>query len=282
MPDKIKEDDLKNLFNDLEKAIIKKDTEDFIKTMKKEKDKFNMKIDSYFAFGNTLNHSIARAVNDNYCNNKKIERCNLCIRKNAEFTILGITKNTIIRYGENPFKILQFILNNEDVKTEYKNLFKDSYNTIKNDKGKTPNDFAKTCNINLYNLMTSDDGNVGDNGDDNGDVGDNDNVNNDDGNNGDDNIDNNDDGNNGNNDGNNGNNDGNVGNNGDDNQIVNRITGAEKENIQTWFGTSYVKIPFMGGGKRKSRKTRKPRKTRKSKKSRKSSQKKKQRRSHRR
>lgn len=52
-----------------------------------------MKIDSYFAFGNTLNHSIARAVNDNYCNNnKEIERCDLCISNNAEFTIPGIRK----------------------------------------------------------------------------------------------------------------------------------------------------------------------------------------------
>ena len=69
MPDKIKQDDLKKLFEKLNEAIDNNKKEDFIKIMKNEKDKFNMKIDSLLARGNTLNHSIARAVNDNYCNN---------------------------------------------------------------------------------------------------------------------------------------------------------------------------------------------------------------------
>lgn len=66
----------------------------------------------------------------------------------------------------------------------------------------------------------------------------------------------------------------------DDEDSINRIKGAEEENIKTKYG-SYVNFTSMGAGKRKH-KTRKSIKTKKTRKSRKTHKSKKQRRSHRR
>jgi hypothetical protein len=200
-----------------------------------------------YANGNTLNHSIARAVEDNYCsNNKQIDHCDECIGETQK--MLGY------KIGELPYKISQFIVKNKDVLKEYKNLFKESYKTIVNGKEKTPDYFADKCNKkDLYNYMN--DVNISPENSNNiiGEPP--------------------------------------IQDNHDsiqhviieDNNKINRIKGAEKEDIKTKYG-SYVNFTSMGAGKRKhkTRKSRKSSKTRKSRKSKKTRKSKKQRRSHRR
>jgi hypothetical protein len=179
MSSKISQDDLINLLDTLITAIDTGNNQEFIQIMTENKNNFDMKIDSYLANGNTLNHSIARAVDDNYCsNNKQINHCDKCIGENDEFTMPAtpITKKIIIPYGKKPFKISQFIRKHPDVLKEYKNLFKESYKTIVNNKGRTPNYFAEKCNIDLYNYMN-------DNNDDDNDENDNNNNDNNDNNN---------------------------------------------------------------------------------------------------
>jgi hypothetical protein len=252
MSSKISQDDLKYLLDTLITAIDTGNKQEFIQIMKNQKLNFDMKIDNIFAKGNTLNHSIARAVDDNYCRNNQIDNCHECIGENSKFTIPAtpFTSKITIPYGEKPFKILQFILNNEDVKREYKNLFKESYKTIVNGKEKTPDYFADKCNKkDLYNYMN--DVNISPENSNN--------------------I---------------------IGEPPiqdiqhviiEDNNKINRIKGAEKEDIKTKYG-SYVNFTSMGAGKRKhkTRKSRKSSKTRKSRKSKKTRKSKKQRRSHRR
>ena len=191
MSDKISQNKLKNLLDKLINAIKSDDKELFIQIMTENKAEFDMKIDSYFANGNTLNHSIARAVQDNYCsNNNHIKDCHECISEGSEFTIPAtpFTASITIPYGEKPFKISQFILKNESVLKAYKNLFEYSYKKIKNNKEKTPYDFAEKCNINLYDNMNNDDNDYDNNDNNNDDNNDNDNDEND--NNNDDNGDN--------------------------------------------------------------------------------------------
>jgi len=258
MSSKISQDDLINLLDTLITAIDTGNNQEFIQIMTENKNNFDMKIDSYLAKGNTLNHSIARAVDDNYCSENQINDCDKCIGENDEFTMPAtpISKKIIIPYGKKPFKISQFIRKHPDVLKEYKNLFKESYKTIVNNKGRTPNYFAEKCNIDLYKYMN--DVNIQPENSNNTidkpliqDI--------------------------------------------QDNNNINRIEGDEeediktkyninriKDDIKTIYGTSYVNFGILGAGKRKrkSRKSIKTKKSRKTKKTRKSSQKKK--RSHRR
>jgi len=155
MSDTITQNELKMLFDDLNKAIDAGNKQEFITIMTTEKSKFNMKIP--YARGNTLNHSIARAVDDNYCSNKQIDDCDECIVETQKMFGYEV--------GKKPFKISQFIVKNEDVLKEYKNLFKESYKKIVNDKGKTPDYFADKCNkTDLYKYM-NDNNNNSDNSD---------------------------------------------------------------------------------------------------------------------
>jgi hypothetical protein len=138
---------VKQLFETLENPIDRNDENEFITAMEDNKDKFNMKI--YMANGNTLNHSIARAVHDNYCKLNKIDKCDLCIGKNKK--MLGY------EIGKQPYEIYNFIWNNENVKKKYKELFKNDYKNIKNGNGYTPNYLAEICNQDFYKFMNSDD-----------------------------------------------------------------------------------------------------------------------------
>jgi hypothetical protein len=130
--------DVTTLFTNLVKAAnenTEQGKKEFIRIMKSERDKFNQPMDITFANGNTINHSIARAIS-------KCEKngCGLCISKDAS----SVMQN----YGEAPYIVFNYINDNDDVKSTYKKLFSNSYATTENyHKNKyTPLDFAKTCN----------------------------------------------------------------------------------------------------------------------------------------
>jgi hypothetical protein len=143
---KISKDDIKILFADLVDATKPSDKDagkqKFIDIVTENKDKFNQPMDVPFANGNTINHSIARAVS-------KCEKtgCGLCISKDA--SSFGTN------YGEAPYKVLNYINDNDDVKEEYKKLFSESYKNVENNHANkyTPLDFAKTCNPEFAEYM---------------------------------------------------------------------------------------------------------------------------------
>jgi hypothetical protein len=138
--------DVTTLFTNLVKAAnenTEQGKKEFIRIMKSERDKFNQPMDITFANGNTINHSIARAV-ETEC---KRDGCDLCISKDAYS--LGT------KYGENPYIVFKYINDNADVKSAYKKLFSISYAEIKNNHAKkyTPLYFAKTCNPEFAQYM---------------------------------------------------------------------------------------------------------------------------------
>jgi len=143
---KISTKDITNLFTDLVNATKtrdKKGQEDFITIVTRNKDKFNQPMNVPLANGNTINHSIARAVKTE-C---KRHGCDLCISKDA--SSFGT------KYGESPYIVFNYIDDNDDVKSAYKKLFSKSYTIIENNHAKryTPLDFAKTCNPEFAEYM---------------------------------------------------------------------------------------------------------------------------------
>lgn len=146
---KISTTDITDLFTDLVNATKNPDKDagkqKFITIVTENKDKFNQPMDVTFANGNTINHSIARAV-ETEC---KRDGCDLCISKDAYR--LGT------KYGENPYIVFKYIDDNDDVKSAYKKLFSISYAEIKNNHAKkyTPLYFAKTCNPEFAQYMES-------------------------------------------------------------------------------------------------------------------------------
>jgi len=139
--------DITTLFTDLVNATKNPDKDagkqKFITIVTENKDKFNQPMNVPFANGNTINHSIARAVET------KCERdgCDLCISKDA--SSFGT------KYGESPYIVFNYIDDNDDVKSAYKKLFSKSYTIIENNHAKkyTPLDFAKTCNPQFAEYM---------------------------------------------------------------------------------------------------------------------------------
>ena len=136
---KISKADVTALFTDLVNATKNTDKEagkkEFIAIISDNQKKLNQPMDIPFANGNTINHSIARAVKE--C---KTEGCGLCISQHA--ASFGTN------YGEAPYIVFKYINDNDDLKTEYKKLFSESYKNIHNNHAKkyTPIDFAEECN----------------------------------------------------------------------------------------------------------------------------------------
>jgi hypothetical protein len=142
---KISKDDITTLFTDLVNAAnkdTKEGKQDFIENMQIKRDKFNQPMEIPFANGNTINHSIARAIAK--CEKKG---CGLCISKDA--SSFGT------KYGESPYIVFNYINDNDDVKSTYKKLFSNSYASTENyhEKKYTPLDFAKTCNPEFAEYM---------------------------------------------------------------------------------------------------------------------------------
>jgi len=137
------------LFTDLVKAAnenTEQGKKEFIRIMKEHNDEFNQPIGSTLANGNTINHSIARAIS--VCNNSD---CALCTKKDAKFGVYPL----VTKFGEAPYIVFKYINDNDDVKEEYKRLFSNSYATTENyhEKKYTPLDFAKTCNPEFAEYM---------------------------------------------------------------------------------------------------------------------------------
>jgi hypothetical protein len=214
-------------------------TEAFIKFITKNKDNF---IKPIYLAGRSIVQFLASSTNDQKCVilNKgtptEKKDCNFCISRNVKYLMYGI--------GEKLYIIKTFIVNNPDVLQRYKCLFKDYYKN-KTNLGWTTDQFIDICENNEFRAEETFDCSKKDNVD-------------------------------------------NVENIeykqpvssqsppqlslSNKEESINRIKGAEEEDIKTKYGTSYVNFGVMGAGKRKrksykSRRTRKPRKSRKHRKS---------------
>lgn len=145
---KISKADVTTLFTDLVNATKNTDKEagkkEFIAIISDKQNKLNQPMDIPFANGNTINHSISRAVKE--C---KTEGCGLCISQHA--ASFGTN------YGEAPYIVFKYINDNADVKTEYRKLFSESYKNIHNNHAKkyTPIDFAEECNPKFAEYMNN-------------------------------------------------------------------------------------------------------------------------------